>query len=329
MGLRHTRMRETVARFGARNSLVGIVTDPQEGNSRHSGQGVILLNAGIVHRVGPGRIYVKIARALSAIGLLTLRFDFSGVGDSMVRHDHLCFDQSAISEVRDAMEFLTATRGIKQFILLGGCSGAQISMETACCDSRVTGAVLINFPVLEDEDGEESPSSDLITRRRAHYYWHFALLDRKSWRKLITGKANYRNIFRVLGNQVRLSARGMMTKTSHTTGQFGRKVRELAARHVNLVFLCAQGDPVLKNLREMGGSDLKQSCAMGAAFLDIIPRSDHTFSSLDDQEKLLNVIVRRVDAMIPIESPCGRESRKEAVPHLCAEAGSLSHGLEA
>src|SRR5215472_19382863 len=86
---RRVSMTEEAVQFGSLRSLAGIVSSTSEKNEDKPG--VILLNPGIVHRVGPGRIYVKIARALAAKGFVVLRFDFSGIGDSAARHDSLRF----------------------------------------------------------------------------------------------------------------------------------------------------------------------------------------------------------------------------------------------
>src|SRR5438045_1954876 len=96
-------MREEAVLFGEFRSLVGIVTEPTTQHPHLARQAVILLNPGIVHRVGPGRIYVKIARALAKMGFVILRFDLSGIGDSAVRHDNLRFEKSAGRETHEAM----------------------------------------------------------------------------------------------------------------------------------------------------------------------------------------------------------------------------------
>src|SRR5438067_5251680 len=168
--------KEEAVLFGEKKSLVGVVTDPARvtGNPRAA---VLLLNPGIVHRVGPGRIYVKIARALATMGFVVLRFDFSGIGDSAVRRDNLSFEKSAVAVAEDAIEFLKGTREIERFILLGGCSGARVSFRTACSDWRVVCAIPINFPVSDDEDS----NPDLINQRVAQYYWKFAFFNLKSW----------------------------------------------------------------------------------------------------------------------------------------------------
>lgn len=280
-------MKEEAVQLGEAGSLVGIVTSPPQGNENKPA--VILLNPGILHRVGPGRIYVRIARALAARGFTALRFDFSGIGDSTVRLDNCCFEKSSVDETRGAMTFLQTTRGISRFILLGGCSGALVSLATARLDRRVIGAVLMNFPAKVDE---EEPAD---RRRDRHYYWNFALLNLKSWRKLLTGQSDYRKIGRALAQGVKCKFIGQ-SKISGPDQQFRAALWELADREVQLTFVCAKGDLLLQDLYKAGGGDLKQLYAQGKVACEVIPRSDHTFSSLYDQERLVATIARRVDA---------------------------------
>ncbi|MCH8830022.1 MAG: DUF1549 domain-containing protein, partial [Planctomycetes bacterium] len=99
-------MKEEAVLFGKTGSLVGIVSDPSDSDSGKNLPAVILLNSGLIHRVGPNRVYVKIARRLAAEGFVAFRFDFSSIGDSLVRYDNLSFEKSAVDEVQDAMDFL-------------------------------------------------------------------------------------------------------------------------------------------------------------------------------------------------------------------------------
>jgi pimeloyl-ACP methyl ester carboxylesterase len=292
--MKNVHIKEEAVLFGERKSLVGVVSTRARTTASDEKSAVILLNAGIVHRVGPGRIYVKIARALAAMGPVVLRFDFSGIGDSLVRHDNLRFFKSAVRETQEAMDLLKATRGIEQFVLLGGCSGALVSLETACCDLRVLGAILINYPPTEDED--EQADADLKARRAAHYYRNFALFNLKSWGRLLRGKANYRQLLDVFRLQAK---RQFRTTSSQPRRQppFEANLRRLAQRDLRLSFLCSQGDPLLDELRDAGGNELQHLCSLGKATLDVIPRSDHTFSSLDDHGRLIAVITQRASAM--------------------------------
>ena len=289
-------MREEAVLFGEMESLIGIVTDPVRRDGNHLAPAAILLNPGIVHRVAPGRIYVKISRALAAAGFVVLRFDFSGIGDSAARHDSLPFEESAVREAQEAMDFLKATRGIQHFILLGGCSGAAIALETTCCDPRVIGGVLINFPIAEDEGGNTNP--ELIQRRAFHYYRNFALANLKSWCRLLTGQSDYRHLIRALGFQAKRRFASGRKRSSEAT-RFEANLRRLAGRSIQLTFLCSQGDLHVDDLREAGGNELEHLCALGRVTLKVILQSDHTFSSLYDQERLLQVILEQLDSITP------------------------------
>jgi len=57
--------RETAYNFGAQGNLVGIATTPAADASRTDLPAVLLLNAGLVHRVGPYRLYTDLARRLA------------------------------------------------------------------------------------------------------------------------------------------------------------------------------------------------------------------------------------------------------------------------
>ena len=112
-------MREEAVVFGRASALVGVITDPPAGGRPAHAMAVILLNAGLLHRVAPNRLYVELARGLAAQGFAAFRFDFSGIGDSNVRRNSLPFEKSIVN--------------------------------TARVDARVVGAVLIN-PQGYDED---------------------------------------------------------------------------------------------------------------------------------------------------------------------------------
>ena len=307
-------MREEAVFFGEVKSLIGIVTDPQNRNADHPKAAVILLNPGIVHRVAPGRVYVRMARALAAMGFVVLRFDFSGIGDSAVRHDNLPFERSAVKETQDAMRFLQTTRGIERFVLLGGCSGARVSLQTACCDPRVVGAFLINLQMSEDDD----QSSDQIGRTAVFYYRNFALFNLKSWSRLVTGKTDYRKILRALGFQARKqlpSAR----KMSPESIKLAANLRTLAERGVCVAFVYAESDPRLHDLGEGLGRELRHLRALGKTRVEIIPRSDHTFSSLHDQDKLVKKICELIEAITPAASEATIHRRQGWLPRLVEE----------
>jgi pimeloyl-ACP methyl ester carboxylesterase len=94
--------------------------------------------------VGACRFHVTLARRLAEQGFHVLRFDFSGIGDSEVRRDDLSFEHSAIVEIREGMDHLAASKGVKHFVLYGLCSGADMAFEAAQADDRVIGLAVLD-----------------------------------------------------------------------------------------------------------------------------------------------------------------------------------------
>ncbi len=132
-------MKERALTFGPDGILVGILTEPDPASAVPGTPGHVILNSGILHRVGASRIYVQIARALAERGFTTLRFDFSGVGDSGTRRDTLPIEERFVRETQEAMDYLAGVKGVDRFVLGGLCSGADGAFWTALEDERVVG----------------------------------------------------------------------------------------------------------------------------------------------------------------------------------------------
>lgn len=138
-------MRERVVQIGYSNQLVGIMTQPDTDALRNDSVAIILLNSGVIHRVGSCRLSVTLARAIAErAGVICMRFDFSGIGDSDARRTTLTAAELAVDEVREVMEYLKREKNIKQFILYGLCSGAYASYRTALKDDRIIGIAQID-----------------------------------------------------------------------------------------------------------------------------------------------------------------------------------------
>lgn len=135
---------ERIFTWGLEGQLIGILTSPTSTIPQSETPVVILLNAGLLHRVGPFRLYVNLSRALAAQGVTTLRLDLSGVGDSPIRHTPINETERAVTDVQEAMTALTESIGATTFILGGICWGADISWETARVDNRVKGIALLD-----------------------------------------------------------------------------------------------------------------------------------------------------------------------------------------
>ena len=125
-----------------KTSLVGVLCEPETLDKKKPA--VLILNSGIMHRIGTCRLSVKLSRALAESGIASVRFDYSGVGDSDPRRGGMSFLESAPLETVEVMDYIQKHRGINKFILYGLCSGADAAYETALVDKRVIGICQID-----------------------------------------------------------------------------------------------------------------------------------------------------------------------------------------
>ncbi|MDN3638481.1 hypothetical protein QWY82_06640 [Simiduia curdlanivorans] len=136
-------VREQVCLIGRPSPLVGVLTAPA--NPVRPNCMMLILNSGVIHRVGACRLSVEVARGFSEkAGMSSFRFDYSGLGDSPVRRTELGRDELAQSEIGEVMDYLQASQGVSQFILFGLCSGARDAVHVAAGDERVVGVVQLD-----------------------------------------------------------------------------------------------------------------------------------------------------------------------------------------
>jgi pimeloyl-ACP methyl ester carboxylesterase len=137
-------IRDEVLRLGPEGQLVGIVSQPGGKSRTPPAPAVIVLNAGVLHRVGPHRLHVSLTRRLAELGFASLRLDLGGIGDSTASSDAPTFRESAVADTRAAMTGLGDALGARRFVIFGVCAGADNAIATALVDDRVAGIVLVD-----------------------------------------------------------------------------------------------------------------------------------------------------------------------------------------
>jgi len=135
-----TKLKEKLVRFGSAENLVGIISESEGGPAGHSA--VVILNAGIIHRVGPSRLGVEVARDLALAGHTVLRFDLSGIGDSDSMEGE-SLESAVRTDIRAAVD-LVVRSGATNVTLVGLCSGADNAFAVAGDDPRIANLVLID-----------------------------------------------------------------------------------------------------------------------------------------------------------------------------------------
>lgn len=104
------------------------------------------------HPLGGGTMHNKVvfrtAAGLLDAGLVTLRFNFRGVGTSDGEHDGMAEKQ----DVRDALDYLSASYPGLEITLAGFSFGTRMGSEVAMNDGRVVRLISIGTPVDKYQD---------------------------------------------------------------------------------------------------------------------------------------------------------------------------------
>ncbi len=130
-------LRESIHNFG--RACIGVMTRPI--TATVSDIGIVLLNAGMIHRSGPYRLYSELARRLAAKGFCVLRYDQAGLGDSQMTT--LPTNERRLEEFAAAKKLIEQHTGIRHYLVAGICSGADDAFFLAD-DPHIDGAILID-----------------------------------------------------------------------------------------------------------------------------------------------------------------------------------------
>jgi hypothetical protein len=266
-----------------RLSLVGIFTRPEDGGNRRT-PAMVFLNAGLIHRVGPNRLYVRLAREAARRGLASLRFDLSGIGDSLPRTDGLPVRAAALRDVQDAFDFLSTSMAISSFILVGLCSGADLAYRVAVADKRVVGVVLIDGLPYRTVRSRANDGLRRVAR---------AVVNGR-WRRLLSKNGFVRR------NLARLATRQNTATSDHagaTPSSSGRDIPPRVEAASGLREMVTRGVKVLVIYTEMRGYNYRGQFAnlfpqvpRGSVQVEYLKGSDHTFDLVASQDCLVRVV---------------------------------------
>ena len=262
-------MNETVCHFGPDQTLMGILTTPSDDRKVEGAPIAIILNAGIVHRIGPFRLHVDLARELAKRGYSTLRLDLSGLGESAARKGKVDTEDRAQMDVSDAMDFLTETTSTDQFVLLGLCSGAYNAHKVSVTDRRVVGSVFM--------DG-------IVFRTFGFFIRHHTLrlFKPRFWRNAIKRKLQQYDETNA-GNPGASLAESEFFSDDLNQDEIIRDIKGLLDRGVQMLFLYTDGfDDICgrAQFQEMYGFRPDD----GQLQVEYYPKSEHTFRLTENRQ---------------------------------------------
>jgi pimeloyl-ACP methyl ester carboxylesterase len=314
---------ERVHTFGPKNTLVGVVTLPTSDKKDDSEARpfIILLNAGLMHRAGPFRLSVHLARQIAERGFRVLRFDQTGLGDSAPNPERVPLSEQIVDDAREAMKFLSENYAAKNFVFGGLCSGAVNAHRIALADDRVVGMWML--------DGYAYPTRT--------YYKHTAIRWIRKRQEAAQGKplALIRRIAKDLTAQARTRIKAKLGKTpDHTAspdsvssaqanGNFSgegdperdlvfflddwpdiRTVRgeleKILDRGVSILFVYTGGWSNFVDERQFDEMfpKLRNGNHRGSVVVKYYPEADHTYVALSDRHRMVRDVGDFIDTTV-------------------------------
>ncbi len=126
----------------AHGQLEAILKEPRGGS--HSGVALVLhphpLGGGTMHN----KVVFRAAAALNDAGLITLRINFRGVGQSTGTHDE---GRGELEDVRAGLDYLATNYPGQPITLCGFSFGSRVGLEVGVADERVRDLISIGTPL--------------------------------------------------------------------------------------------------------------------------------------------------------------------------------------
>jgi pimeloyl-ACP methyl ester carboxylesterase len=292
--------------IGVRKTLVGIMTQPvdYEPNDRPV---FLILNSGIIHRVGHHRMYVTLARALAGVGYPVLRFDLSGIGDSESREDGLSMLDAALADVREAVNWLFTVRRARRVILVGLCSGADQALVYGISDRRVCGLVLLD------------PSIPPTRQYRLRFFLRHAIAP-KSWFNILTGNGSLWKFMRKrlgFASDDAWERRTLDLNDPAIRGFLQNAYQRSRDLGIQCLAVFTSGMQHQHNYRRQIFDAFPEIDFKGRLRLEYFTGCDHVFSSEIDRNRLLGVIMNWAETTCFV-GQAGVEALTEAVSPLAS-----------
>ncbi len=280
--------------LGREHPLFGILARPRKDDASRRGTrpAIILTNAGCVHRIGPHRFYVPLARRWAELGFHVLRMDLAGIGDSPAApgaRENQMYPASGLADLHAAMHALEERFGLRRFVVVGLGSGADLAFQAGQRDGRVAGTVMMNPRTFGVHDPET-----VRTYNRARYLGD-SLLRAASWKKALRGQVDFRRAVGIVAPRVtgviKRRVEGLFgRKAAHQEDDVPASLRHMAERGVDTLLVAATGDPGIDFVDGNFGKGMSGLADLPNFRRADVPGTDHTFTSLFSQQHVSQLV---------------------------------------
>jgi pimeloyl-ACP methyl ester carboxylesterase len=251
-----------------------------------SGLTAVLLNAGALRRIGPGRLWVELARDWAARGIPTLRLDLEGLGDSdgdvsPYGDTADLYSQHLVDQTLAAVDQLVE-RGIGSRYILGGlCSGAFWSFHAALEDPRVEAALLLNSRALYFD----TRLDEVRDARKAR-----GAASASAWKRVASGQIKPARAAELLGAAAKAPFRARADNAAHAARRekIDAALARLETSGQRLLFLFGDDEPLFDEMLADGQTDVIERAPNMR--LERIPGRDHSFRPISSQRHVKAVL---------------------------------------
>lgn len=185
-------------------TLFGVLHEPVRPSTDVA---ALLLSPGVKMRVGPERLYLRLADLFAELGIPALRFDCNGLGDSEgVLTEPLLRDVYGNIEVGrfvgdtiDAMDWMQHRNGHRRFVLSGLCGGAITGLLAGARDNRVAGLLALGItPLIASRSVDPVKYMTSGQLKAVGRTYMDKLVRPHAWLRFLTLKTDYRLLYRAV-----------------------------------------------------------------------------------------------------------------------------------
>ena len=287
--------------FGPQRDLFGVLCRPRR-TARAGMPTLVFVNTGITRHTGDGRLFVEAARALATHGVASFRLDLAGIGESAANPDRegLLYDPRAQADVSAALDRLQQA-GLRDFAVLGICSGAYLALQVARSDPRVTAVIMVNIQTFIWSAGRSLKVQRTNARRPTRYYLE-AVLSRRGWARLSRADLSLAPICLAILKRPLLDLRRRLALQAERRlgvatrfGSVRRWIADLSDRPVDVRFWFGADDPGLATFMSWFGPAGRELRGIENVRTRLVADTDHAMQSRQARRIFTDLLLEEIE----------------------------------
>jgi hypothetical protein len=279
-------MAEQTLILGAENHLVATLTRANPTGADSPRCVAILSNSGVIPRIGPHRMNVRLARRFAEMGIPSIRFDMSGLGDSRRSSSSLPIERQWVADTRAVMDTAQSHFGCDRFFMVGFCSGAEVAHLVALEDRRLRAAVLW--------DWYSHPT--LQSRLRTALYKLRRAGPRRAVRRLLARAWPAMRSARWAASEAQDSAAAISQDPSRD--EYTGRIQTLVDDGVELLFAYSGGEVEKFNHRGQFRSMFGRYAFFDKVAFNYLEVSDHLVTRREAQQSFTDMVVQWLEQRV-------------------------------